>query len=189
MRAAPVLFALTLLLVPLTSSGQPTGVPAPDVYAHAPEPDVSVPATPEAPKAEPEAPKAEPAVPDAKKAEPKVVDPIPEPKDMGEAMEDVGLMIEAAKNGNWVLFAGILILLLIYLLDKVVNIKQWIPKKAIPWVAAGFGIVVSIAMQLTTGIPWGQALLQGLCAGLVATGFWELVFQHVLKSKEPAEKG
>jgi len=168
------LLALVLLAPTYSIAGEPAkDAPAP-VEVEKAAPAAETPAPAEEKKAEEPVKKAEEA---------KVVEPIPEPTDIGEAVEDIGLMIEAAKNGNWVLFAGILILLLIFLLDKVINLKQYLPKKAVPWVAAGFGVIVSIAMQLTTGIPWGQALLQGLCAGLVATGFWELVFQHIDKKK------
>lgn len=143
--------------------------PAPDAYASAPEPGES-PGNKVAP------------TPTEKEETPATSAPMEEPKNIGEAIEDVGLLVEAAKNGNWVLFAGILILLLIFLLDKVVKLKERVPSKAIPWVAAALGIVASIGAQLTTSIPWGQALVQGLLSGAVAVGLWELVFQH-LKTK------
>jgi hypothetical protein len=49
------------------------------------------------------------------------------------------------------------------------------------------GIVGSIAAQLTTGLPWGQALLQGFTAGVVAVGLWELIFKAVLNKKAAPE--
>ena len=170
--------SLVLVLVPTSALAEP----APDAYAQADEPgespgNVVVP-TPAAPAD---------AVTPAPAAEPEVVPPMEEPKDVAEALKDVGVMIEAARNGNWVLFAGVLILLLIFVLDKMVNLKSLVPKAAVPWIAAGMGILVSIGAQLTTGIPWGQALLQGFCAGTVAVGLWELVFQHALKSKAADE--
>lgn len=173
---APVLLALLLLSTPL--------------LAAEPEPAVPVATEPsgEAPKASTlgESPKAE-----EKKAEPGEVaaqPPVKQPETVLDAVQDVGLLVEAAKNGNWVLFSGLLIMLLIFLLDKIVNLKARIPAKAVPWVAAVLGIVGSIAAQLTTGIPWGQALLQGFTAGVAAVGLWELIFKAVLakKSSPPA---
>jgi hypothetical protein len=182
---ALVLFAL--LLSPITTAAQPTGVPAPDEYANAPEPDASV-AGPTAPseeeKAEPT--EAEPSGDSPKAEEPKA--PVEPPEDVMDAVKDVGLLIEAARNGNWVFFVGLLIMLLIFVLDKLVNLKKHIPAKAVPWVAAALGIVGSMATQLTTGIPWGQALLQGLTAGITAVGLWELIFKHVLDKKSEPPK-
>jgi len=130
--------------------------------------------------------KAEPA----KKATAEEAKPVPpraQPETMTEAIKEVGALVEAARNGNWVLFTGILIMLLIYILDKLVKLKERIPAKAVPWVSAALGIVGSIAAQLTTGIPWGQALLQGFTAGLAAVGLWELIFKHLVKKKpDPA---
>jgi hypothetical protein len=75
-------------------------------------------------------------------------------------------------------------MLLIFVLDKIVKLKDRLPKTAVPWVAAALGIVGSIAAQLTTGLPWGQALLQGFTAGVVAVGLWELIFKAVLNKKK-----
>jgi hypothetical protein len=173
--ALALLFALSLVLTPSTAVAEP----APDAYAQAPEPGESPGnkvAPPAAPKEEAAAKVAE--VGDSPKA------PMEEPETVVEAIKDVGVLVEAAKNGNWVLFTGILIMLLIFVLDKVVKLKDRLPKNAVPWVAAAMGIVGSIAAQLTTGIPWGQALLQGFTAGVVAVGLWELIFKAVLNKKK-----
>jgi outer membrane biosynthesis protein TonB len=165
------LFFSLALLTPATA----LATPAPDAYAQAPEPD-EAPGNKVAP-----APKA----PDAEKVEAKVVPPMEQPEDAVEAIKDVGVLVEAARNGNWVLFTGILIMLLIFVLDKIVKLKDRLPANAVPWVAASLGILGSIAAQLTTGIPWGQALLQGFTAGVAAVGLWELVFKAMLKKKKP----
>jgi hypothetical protein len=171
-----VLLALVMSLPVHSWAAEPTKEETPAVEKKAEE---AAPATEEKKAEEPK--KAE----ESKKAEEaKVVDPIEPPETVTEAMEDLGILIDAAKNGNWVLFSGLLILLLIFVLDKLVNLKERIPAKAVPWVAAGLGILSSIGVQLTAPIPWGQAVLQGLTSGIVAVGLWELIFQHVLKKKE-----
>jgi len=167
--------ALLSLFLASPAAGQPAGVPAPDAYANTPEEDAGP-----APAATDvgESPKPEP------KAEPKP--PHEEPETVVDAIKDVGVLVEAARNGNWVFFTGLLIMLIIFVLDKLVKLKERISPKAVPWVAAVFGIVGSVAAQLTTGIPWGQALLQGFTAGIAAAGLWELIFQHLLKKKSEA---
>jgi len=195
---AALSLALLVLLFPVSGAfaQAPAGAPTPDVLVDEdPIPGPSKP-VPVVAVADP-APTVAPMVPvtgtsadagatdaTSKVAPVTLTPPVPEPKDIPEAMKDVGLLIDAARNGNWVLFSGILILLIIFVLDKVVKLKSIIPKTAVPWVAAGFGIVISIAMQLTTGIPWGQALVQGFCSGTVAVGLWEMLF-----NKKPVPPG
>ncbi len=127
-----------------------------------------------------EAPKKAPAA--AKKTE--KVAPQRAPENVGEAMQDVGILIEAANSGNWPLFAGVLVMLLVFLLDKLVKLKKRVPKSALPWVAAVLGVTTTMGAALTTGIPIGQALIQGFTAGATAVGLWELIFKHWLKKKK-----
>lgn len=106
------------------------------------------------------------------------------PEDIGDALEDVNLLIEAAKNGWWGLFAGLLIMLLIFIADKLIGIKEKIGEAAVPWVAAVLGILGAIGAQLTTGVHWGLAILQGVTAGVSAVGLWEMVFKQALGDKD-----
>jgi hypothetical protein len=107
------------------------------------------------------------------------------PENLNEAVEDVSVLIEAAKSGNWPLFAGILLMLLVFVLDKLVDLKAKVGKKAMPWVAAGLGIVGTMGVTLTDGsITWWWGLIQGLLAGASAVGLWELVGKHALKKKK-----
>ena len=116
----------------------------------------------------------------------KKVAPQKAPENVGEAMQDVGLLIEAAKSGNWPLFAGVLVMLLVFLLDKIVKLKEKVPKSALPWVAATLGVSTTMGVALTTGIPLGPALIQGFTAGATAVGLWEMIFKHMRKKKAKA---
>lgn len=185
-------FILALfLLFPLSASAQPTGMPAPDAFAEADEGAPAAPApvivtvgdagpTDVAPAPVPD--KAE----EVKPPQP-IGPPATPPQTVTEAFQDVGFMIEAAKNGWWGIFAGFLIMLLIFVTDKLVDLKAKVGKAALPWVAAGLGILGTIAAQLTTGVHWGQALLQGFTAGVSAVGLWELVFQHFVTKTKVAD--
>jgi hypothetical protein len=178
-----LLLALTSVLIPTTATAEP----APDAYAQAPEPG-EAPGNKVAPAEQPKKEEAKEAASTTAVSGDSPKAPMEEPETVVEAIKDVGLLVEAARNGNWILFTGILIMLLIFVLDKIVKLKDRLPKTAVPWVAAALGIVGSIAAQLTTGLPWGQALLQGFTAGVVAVGLWELIFTAVLNKKAAPER-
>lgn len=107
------------------------------------------------------------------------------PETVEDASESLDFLVEAAKGGHWGLFFGVLLTLLVWLLDKLVNLKAKVGKKAMPWVAAGMGIMGTVGIALSSGLPVADALVQGLVTGASAVGLWELVFQHLLKKKEP----
>jgi len=110
----------------------------------------------------------------------KAATPDPE-KDLGGFMS---MMIDAFKNRNWGVFAGLIIMLLVWVTRK------FIPKmKAdyLPWVSAAMGIVVSIATDLVAGGTWYFAIFNGLLIGAAASGMWSLVGKHVLVQKPAPE--
>ena len=109
--------------------------------------------------------------------------PAKPPENIIEALQTGSMLIEAAKDGYWGILAGFLVMLLLFILDKFVGIKKRVGAKALPWVAAVLGIVSAMAVELTTGVQWGQALLHGFTAGATAVGLWELIFKHALKKK------
>lgn len=111
-----------------------------------------------------------------------VAEPLPEPPTNIESIEDAAesldFLVAAARNGSWPLFAGVLVLLLIFLLDRLVAIKTRVPKKAVPWLAAALGVASSVAAALVSGdLPLAQALLQGFLGGATSVGLWEMFFQ------------
>jgi len=186
MRITFVLLALSF--VSTSALAQPAVVPDAAAAADAAAAtDAGPPADVKTPDAAPAADAGAAKNPTATEPAAEIKPPYEMPEDMSDAIKDVGVLIEAARNGNWVFFSGLLIMLIIWILDKVVDLKKRIPAGAVPWVAATFGIIASIAAQLTTGIPWGQALLQGFTGGVTAVGLWELIFKHVSKKDEPKE--
>lgn len=96
--------------------------------------------------------------------------------------ENVTLLIRSAKNGQWSLFAGFLIMLLLFVANKA-GLKDKIGDKAVPWVGLLLGILSSIGVMLASGISADEAIISGLVAGLTATGGWELIFKHLLTKK------
>ena len=102
------------------------------------------------------------------------------PEDYQQAEETFRLLVEAYKSGQWPLFSGLIIMLLIFVSNKA-GLESRLDKKIIPWISVTIGVLTSIGTSLVAGIPVGIAIAQGLTAGTAAIGLWELIFKHVLK--------
>ena len=111
---------------------------------------------------------------------PAPVAPAP-PEDIGGAAENLNFLVQAAKGGHWGLFLGVLLTLLVWLLDKFIGVKKRVGKAALPWVAAGLGIVSAGGISLASGLPVTEGVVQGFMTGASAVGLWELLFKHLLK--------
>ncbi len=104
-----------------------------------------------------------------------------------EAVAAVKTLLDYQKSG-WGALAAALLTLIIFVVRKL-GLLNKVPKKALPWVAAGVAMVADVAAALGTGAPVAEALLQGLMLGAAAVGFWEMALKHALKpSKEPAQE-
>jgi hypothetical protein len=97
----------------------------------------------------------------------------------------VSLIVDAAKGGQWGVFASLAIMILVFLATKVPFVQDWLPSAARPWVAAGAGVLGAVAATVLTTGDWVQAILSGFLTGAAASGLWSLVGRHVLKT--PAE--
>ena len=115
------------------------------------------------------------------------VTPLTEIKTPEEAQAAVSMMVTAIKSSDWLVVLGFALMLLIYLADKVFNIKAYIPSDVIPWVAAGTGILTTVAIAFATGAPVG---FSGILMGASAVGFWELtkLFRLPKETVEPASE-
>jgi len=100
-----------------------------------------------------------------------------------EAGELLNAAIKAAEGGHWAIFAGFLIMLVIWGLRRV-NWLNSVPDQYIPWISAGIGIVSYVAIALAAGTGVRVAITQGCMAGVEAVGLWELVFKRLLGKKE-----
>tara|TARA_Y100000310_G_scaffold345479_2_gene465471 strand:- start:3894 stop:4400 length:507 start_codon:yes stop_codon:yes gene_type:complete len=125
-----------------------------------------------------------PAAPDTKTATPATVPDAPETVE--DAAESLDFLVSAAKGGHWSLFLGVLLTLLVWFLTKFVKLKERVGSKALPWVAASLGIVATVGISLSSGLPLVEGLVQGLMTGATSVGLWELVFKHALKPEAKA---
>jgi hypothetical protein len=89
--------------------------------------------------------------------------------------DDINLIVQAVKEENWMLLVGLILTFLVLILDKWINIKQWVGEKGLPWVAASLGIVSHIGIALATGTGWVTAIITGVLSGATAVGLWNLL--------------
>ena len=114
-----------------------------------------------------------------------------ENSDAGDVVTVVQAIISAGKNGQWGLLVGLCLMLLVFLMTKFnfmgATLLSKMPSASIPWVAAGLGIVGSIAAELIAGqLVWYLAVPNGLMIGAGAVGLWEMIGKHV-KNKAAGE--
>jgi hypothetical protein len=106
-----------------------------------------------------------------------------------EAFDVVAQLIDAAKGGQWSLVAAFVVMLLVYVVKRF-GLKDKLPSKAVPWVAAGCSMAGYMAAALMVeGAAVGEAVIGGLATGAAAVGLWEMLFKHFLgkKSETPAQ--
>jgi len=154
---------------------------APPVYADDP---------PEAPAAEAEAAEEEVAAEEATPAEEEAAEEAASseeevPDDITEAAEDVSLLVKAVKDKNWALALGFLLMLLVFVANKF-GLKDRVGSTAVPWVATGVAVAATVGAALATGVALADAAVQGLLAGVVAIGGWEMLFKHLLQKSKDA---
>lgn len=87
---------------------------------------------------------------------------------------NVGEIVDAAQQGHWLIFAGMLLSLLVQVARKVIPAIKRIPKKYLPYIVAGIGVVAAGATVLAIGGDWVEALNSGIQAALSALGTYAL---------------
>jgi hypothetical protein len=87
---------------------------------------------------------------------------------------NVNEIVDAAQQGHWLIFAGMLLSLLVQVARKVVPLVKRIPKKYLPYIIAGIGVVAAGATVLAIGGGWLEALNSGVQAALSALGAYAL---------------
>lgn len=95
-------------------------------------------------------------------------------------------IVAAAKAGQWVVMAGLIIMFVVWLFVFV--LRQFFPtaftsskgKKALPWVSIGLSLLFGVGVGLAAGLSWYNVIFVGFASGLAAIGGWEALFKHIL---------
>lgn len=163
------LFSLLLLVSgPVMGQDTPAVVDPPTVEA------VDAPGTPEA-AAAPEAAPAPEVAPDATDAAPATTDEVTTPE---ETIPDVSVILTSLQSKNWPLAVGAILTLLVFIANKI-GLKKLVGKKAIPWVTMAIAICGTAGAGLVAGLGWLEGIIQGILAGVVAIGGWELILKNL----------
>lgn len=89
-------------------------------------------------------------------------------------------VVKAVKSKNWPLLAGVILMLLLFLANKL-GLKEKVNKKYIPWIGVIVSVLGSVGTMLITGILWYEAVIQGFLVGAAASGLWELLKDKLSK--------
>lgn len=99
-----------------------------------------------------------------------------------EAGALVSLLLDSAENGQWTVFAGLLLLLLMWLFNRL-GLASKVGRDYVPWVTMGVSAAGFIAIALVEGSSVNDALKLGLLEGGIAIALWELVFKRFTTAK------
>jgi hypothetical protein len=91
------------------------------------------------------------------------------------------VVVDAAKGGHWSIFASALVMLLVFLVEKMPFVSDKIKGEKKVWVAACCGVLMAVATTAFTTGDWVKAVFDGLSIGLSATGLFELVKRKINK--------
>jgi uncharacterized membrane protein len=106
------------------------------------------------------------------------------PKDVSEAIGLITEIVSAFKGGKWGLAIGLIIMILLYVLRM---FWSSLPSKVMPYMAAAAGGLGGLAMGLTEGALWYDALITGASYGLMASGLWSIGGKKILAKKATSE--
>jgi hypothetical protein len=106
-----------------------------------------------------------------------------EPPTTDSAAVDTALkIVSAARDGQWTLFAGMLLMLLVYVFNRM-GMGAKIGTKAVPWVTVGLGVLSSVGFGIANGEVWYTGIIYGLFMSASAIALWELVIKHLTALK------
>lgn len=106
----------------------------------------------------------------------------PGPATVEEAVATGLSLVELAKSKAWPLFAGQIILLLVFILNKF-GLKNKVGAKYVPIIAVVIATLSSVGGGLVMKQPILDAVISGLLSGVSAIGSWEVLFKHFASKK------
>lgn len=89
---------------------------------------------------------------------------------------DINAIINSAQNGQWLLFAGLLLMAIIQVFRKVLPIiNKKIPKRVRPWIIFAVGAFATGGGVLANGGSWQAAVIAGVTVGVGSLGTYDLL--------------
>ncbi len=148
---------------------------APVVAEEAPAATAAVPVTTEVPAAEVPAAEvvAEPAATDVVVVAEEAV-PAAAPTTDAEAAQAAVSVVEAFKAGQFAFGVGLALTLLVYIVNRFA-LQNVLSQNLVPIVAFLTGVAGATGAGLITGVPFFDALVTGIFAGVAAVGGWEAI--------------
>lgn len=97
-------------------------------------------------------------------------------EDLADKAVDV---LEAARSHEWALMLSGIIMLILAGLRKF-KLMEKLPNAALPWVSVVLGVLAVVGDNLATGgAITASRLLQGVMAGMAASGAWGMIGKHL----------
>jgi hypothetical protein len=94
---------------------------------------------------------------------------------MDTNMLDIDAIVRSAHDGQWLVFAGALLMAIVQIARRVLpNASKKIPKRALPWVVFGIGFLGAGGGVLAGGGGWQAAIIAGVTVGMGALGAYDL---------------
>jgi hypothetical protein len=89
---------------------------------------------------------------------------------------DITAIVNSAQDGQWLLFAGLLLTALVQMARALMPvISKKIPKRVMPWIIVGVGVLAAGGGVLCGGGSWQAAIIAGVTVGLGALGTYDLL--------------
>lgn len=110
--------------------------------------------------------------------------PAPElvpPETVEQAVGLLPALLQAALEGKHEIAAGLFIMVLVVGLRQYALPKWNLSADILPFVAAALGVLSFGGLGAAQGLPIGEAMLNGLVAGLLSGGAWSMLGKHLAK--------
>jgi len=89
-------------------------------------------------------------------------------------------LVAAAHKREWGLVVGFALMLLVWIVGFV---WKALPSAWLPWLSLVLGVVGTVGLDLSHGLPWWRAMLTGLSTGMVSIGSWETLGRRLFGSR------
>ena len=90
-------------------------------------------------------------------------------------MIDLNTIFNSAHDGQWLVFAGALLMALVQVARKLLPvINKKIPKRALPLIIFAIGVLAAGGGVLAGGGGWQAAIIAGVTVGLASLGAYDL---------------